>query len=211
MIKIYSLSAFKPAVKGVIRDIRPVWTLEELGMPYERIVLDPVKREHKTTAYLALNPFGKVPTMVDQDFTLFESSAICTYLGDKVGKLLPNAGTRDRALFNQWVSFSTTTLEPQAFRVFGFDFFSEMDAAKKILRDESLQAVSTFLGVIDKELIQRPYLLGSDFSIADIIFGSVCRVVFHTGVGDQYPSLRAYLSRIYTRPAFETANEKNGT
>ncbi len=78
MITVYSLSAFKSELKGVIRDIRVVWTLEELGMPYERKVMDPLQREHKAAEYRAIHPFGKVPAIRDGDFTLFESAAICS-------------------------------------------------------------------------------------------------------------------------------------
>lgn len=210
MITIYALSAFKPELKGLVRDIRPVWTLEELGLPYERIVMDPMKGEHKTEAYKKLNPFGKVPTMVDGDFVLFESTAICSYLGDKICKLIPTPLTKERAIYDQWVSFSISTFEPQVFRVFGFDFFSEMDAAKKIQREEALGTVSGYMGVVDQLLAKQPYLLGPAFSIADILFSSACRAVGHTDVTDKHPFLKEYLRKNAARRGALVALEKNG-
>jgi glutathione S-transferase len=65
------------------RAVRPRWLLEELGVPYELVKLDPSKQENKTPAFLALHPFGEIPVLVDGDVTLFESAAICLYLADR--------------------------------------------------------------------------------------------------------------------------------
>src|SRR5687768_2672078 len=92
MLKIYGAKAPWPFLKGVIRDIRPVWLMEELGEPYERISLDPMKGETRSEAYLAINPFGKIPALQDNELSLFQSSTVCVYLADKFQKWIPRVG-----------------------------------------------------------------------------------------------------------------------
>jgi len=210
MITVYSLAAFRPEVKGIIRDIRTVWTLEELGLPYERKVMDAMQREHKQPDFLAINPFGKVPAIKDGDFTLFESAAICAYLGDKTQKLIPKPATRERALYDQWVSFTTSTLEPNAFRVFGCDFFQEKSEAVAKLRAEACATIDGMFGVLDTRLANMPYLLGEHFTLADVLLSSVVRSVEHTELAAKHASFKAYLDRNYARPAFLRAYENNG-
>ncbi len=210
MIKVYALSAFMPSLKGLIRDIRVVWTLEEMGEKYERIVMDPIKREHKTPEYLKLNPFGKVPLIQDGDFVLFESLAICNYLGDKHGKLIPKPATKERALYDQWTSFAISTFEPPCFRVFGFDYFTkDKDATGEKIRTESLALVDSYMATMDGLLEKKPYLLGEHFSIADIIFSSSCRIVGYTDTVKKHKHLSAYLAKNYERPAFKAAFDQH--
>ncbi len=211
MITLYALSAFKPELKGLIRDIRIAWALEELGLPYTRKVMDPLKKEHKSPEFLKLNPFGKVPTIQDGDFTLYESSAICSYLGDKVGKLIPKAGTKERVSYDQWTAFTISTLEPQVARILGFDFFNEKDATTEKLRATSVEAVQSLFQVLDERLTKQPYILGETFSLADVQLTSVCRFVEHTEIAARYPSLTAYLKKNYQRTAFLKAYEQSGT
>lgn len=209
VITVYGLKAFMPQLKGLVRDIRVVWTLEELGLPYERKVMDATVGEHKQPEYLAINPFGKVPAIRDGETVMFESMAICTYLGDKAGKLLPAPGTRARNDYYQWMAFLTTTLEAMAARVVGIDFF-ENDPGLKAYRDGCLETTEKYFAVLNKELAERAYILGESFSIADIFLSSTLRYVTHTEVVEKYPNLRAYRDTNFARPAFERALENNG-
>ncbi len=210
MVTVHTIGAFLPQLKGLVRDIRVVWTLEELGLPYERKVMDATKGEHKQPEYLALNPFGRVPAIQDGDFTLFESSAICSYLGDKAGKLLPAPATRERTIYDQWISYITSTFEFAATRIAWLDFFNEKNEVTLQLRADCLESVKTQATALDGVLADRPYLLGECFSIADIQLAAVCRIIGHTEVPAQLPSLNRYLQRCYARPAFARALENNG-
>ena len=210
MITVYSLSAFRPEIKGLIRDIRAVWALEELGLTYTRKILDPKTREHKQPAFLSLNPFGKVPAITDDGFTLYESFAICTYLADKVGMLIPKPLTPERAIYNQWSAFAVSTLEPVAARVVNFDYFTAKDATTEKLRKDTVDIVDGFFKVLNTELTQRPFILGESFSVADILLCSVCRYVGHTPLAERHPTLHAYLESAFRRPAFLRAFENNG-
>src|SRR6187431_189216 len=84
------------------------FALEELGLPYELRRLDLAKREHKTEAYLALNPLGQLPTLIDDHLTIREAAAIALHLGDKVPErgLAPRVGAPGRAAYYQWVVFA---------------------------------------------------------------------------------------------------------
>src|SRR5262249_16435341 len=116
-IKIYGAKAFVPALKGIIRDIRPAWMLEELGVPYERISLDAKGGETQKPEYLKLNPFGKVPTLQDGDFSMFESAAICQYLAERHNKFIPEKGTPEYYTCLQWCYFAVTNIEPNCARI----------------------------------------------------------------------------------------------
>lgn len=202
-ITIYGLAPYKKEVRGLVRDLRCIWALEEMGATYAHKILDPFKREHKSPEYLKLNPFGKVPTMTDGDLVLFESSAICTYLGDKFKKLIPSADSLQRNKYNQWMAFCISTLEPWISRVAGFDLFTEnrnetIDGQRKA----AIENVESFLGVVEKELSSRPYLLGQDFSMVDIFFSCSMISLAHTDTRKKFPAIDAYLERNYRRPAF---------
>lgn len=211
MITVYGLGAFLPQLKGMVRDIRTVWTCEELGLPYKRVVMNAPAREHKKPEYLAVNPFGRVPAIQDGEVTLFESSAICSYLGDKAGKLLPAPGTRERSVYDQWMAFAVATLEPMTVRVVGIDFFVA-DKSESLMkyRNDALEVCSQLIAVLDKQLEERPYILGEAFSIADIMLTTVLRQIKHTEVPSRYASVNGYLKKNEARPAFLRAYENNG-
>ncbi|MBY0371413.1 glutathione S-transferase family protein [bacterium] len=210
MITIYALTAPRPELKGLVRDIRPVWTLEELGLPYRRETMNPLEQEHKQPKYLAINPFGKVPALKDGDFTLFESAAICTYLGDKVGKLIPTAGSRERALYDQWVSYTISTFEPTAVRVIRAELFEEKNETTVRQRQDALDLIEPMAAALNAHFAKRSYLLGEQFTIADIQLASSCRIVGHTEFAARHSNLQAYLQRCYDRPAFARASKNNG-
>lgn len=205
-ITIYGLTPYRKEVRGLVRDLRCIWALEEIGAPYQHKVMDPLKREHKSPEYLRLNPFGKVPTMTDGDLVLFESSAICTYLAEKHNKLIPAFGTPQRAKYNQWMAFCISTLEPWVSRVIGFDFFTDTpNETTAALRKTAFENVESFLAVVDKELSNRDYFL-VDFSVVDIVFGSAMIYLAHTDIRQKFPAIDAYLKRLYSRPAFLRAD-----
>src|SRR5687767_5881522 len=104
MIKIYG----SPHSSGG----RCYWTLEELGLSYERVKIDMRSKEHKSPSYLNLNPNGKVPVMVDDDFVLWESAAINSYLAEKHRPELLGRTLQERALVQQWTLWAMVDLQP---------------------------------------------------------------------------------------------------
>jgi glutathione S-transferase len=113
MIKLYGA--------GPSRWVKCYWTLRELDVPFESVSVSVLKGETRTPEFLAKNPFGKLSVMEDAGFRLRESSAICTYLAEKHPDkgLLPKAGSRERALVNQWMSFAVGASSPHARTVGG--------------------------------------------------------------------------------------------
>src|SRR5262249_4865728 len=100
------------------RSIRARWTLQELGVPFEAITVNLMAGEHRRPEFLAINPAGKLPVLVDGDLVITESIAIPVYLAEKYPekRLIP-AGLRERAAFNQWLLFAATELEQPLWRI----------------------------------------------------------------------------------------------
>lgn len=204
-IIVYGLKALFAEQKGKIREIRPVWALEEIGIPYDLVILNPHTREHKTEEFLKMNPFGKVPTIKDGDFSLFESAAICTYIGDKYKKLVPAAGTQSRAKYDQWISVILTSIEAHAGRIFACDFFYDQDDETKHLKNFAQSMLANFLPVVEQHLKQNKYLVGNEFTVADIAMTGALNFIHHTDILSEYPQLKKYLSAIHDRPAYQKA------
>lgn len=161
------------------------WYLEELGIPYEFVLLDMAAGEHLKPEFLAINPAGKVPAIVDGDFKLWESGAILLYLAEKYGQPMT---PEQRAEFAQWILFANATLGPGV--------FVEASREKEMPR---------LFGMLDGQLSQRPYLMGNEFTVADVGVGSILaymplmlRINF-----EGYPAIQAYMQRITERPAFQ--------
>src|SRR4051812_20596001 len=152
------------------RSNRPRWMLEELGVPYELVRLDPKKGDNKTPEYLAINPTGKVPALVDGEVKMFESAAIVAYLGDKFGdeKLAPPAGSAERPAYYQWLFFGMTTLE-QPVSLYA-KHSSTLPPEKRVaeVAEDAKAGVERALLALDRALADRQWLLRS-FSAADIV------------------------------------------
>lgn len=209
MITIYAARAPTPAFRGNIRDLRPMWLLEEAGMPYEVCYLEPGSGLH-TEAYLAMNPFGKVPVMKDGDFTIFESAAICLYLADRYGALIPRHGTPERSLHDQWLFAAITNFEFNSMRIFACDATMAPGAETDRKRQNAIDFLHAFLPGLERRLSGSACLNGHDFQLCDLFLSAILRYPFDRGVLGQYPALSAYLGRNLNRPAFLVAVAKNG-
>ncbi len=205
MITIHAAHNFPAILKGVVRDIRPVWLLEEVGLPYDIRWNDIQKGEHKSPAHVKQNPFGKVPAMSDGEFSLFESAAIVNYLADKAGKLIPKTGTKERAIHDQWCFAAVSTVEPPVFDVFLCDSFAKDAPGTTERRANSLTNAKARINVLEGELASRPYLMGQEFSAADILMTTVLAYARAPEILADAPHVRAYLERCMSRPAYKAA------
>ncbi|MFQ4145631.1 glutathione S-transferase family protein [Chlorogloeopsis sp. ULAP02] len=162
------------------------WYIEELGIPYEFIMLDMQAGEHRKPEYLAINPMGKVPAIVDGNLQIWESGAILLYLDEKYGKV--KHSLEERAKIAQWVLFGNSTLSTGIF----------MEAT----REQELPRLMTPLN----EILQRQqFLLGNTFTVADVAVGSVLAYIttllkLNLSI---YPALFTYCKRLSERPAFQ--------
>ena len=209
-MRVFAARVANPVVVGFVRDLRPIWLLEELGVAYEIVWLDRAKDENRQAPYLAINPFGKVPAIDDEGFRLYESGAICGYIGDKFGRLIPTAGTPSRALFDQWMFCAATNIEPHAARVFASDRFFAKNETTAAIRAGAVGELQRNLPVIDSQLSAQAHLLGPEFSIADIMMCTVLRMIAGSELLGPHSHVLGYMDRLQARPAFKRALAVNG-
>jgi glutathione S-transferase len=175
--------------------------LEELGLPYEVKLVDITKGEQKSPEFLALNPNGKIPVIVDRDennLGIFESGAILIYLAEKTGCLMPTElGGRSRVI--QWLMFQMSNLGPMMGQanVFFRYFPEKIQPAIDRYQNESIR----LLEVLDKQLKEHEWLAG-EFSIADIANWCWARTYRWSGLNiDGMDNLQRWMKTIEARPA----------
>jgi GST-like protein len=183
--------------------------LEEMGVPYELKALSLSDGDQKKDAFLAINPNGRIPAIVDHandDFAVFESGAILVYLAEKYGKLLPK-DPKGRSIVMQWLMFQMGGVGPMQGQanVFHRYFPEKIPAVIERYQNETLR----LYGVLDKRLQVSPYLAGEDYSIADI--ANWCWVRAHGWAGvelDGLDALKAWLDTIGEREAVKAGLNK---
>jgi glutathione S-transferase len=185
---------------------RCLWALEETGVKYEHVPT-PIA-EAKSPAHLKLNPNGHVPVIDDDGFVLYESMAINFYIAAKYGKapLWPEA-IQDRALANQWSYWAMLEVEPHLV-VMLQNAFSPPDKRNPAVAAEASAKLAAPLAIIEQHLGNREYLLGKDFTIADLDVASVW--VIGTMVGQDFssaPKTAAWLAKCTSRPANQRATQ----
>lgn len=209
-LQLYSL----PTPNGVKVSIM----LEETGLAYEPHFIDIGKNETWGPEYLSLNPNGKIPAIIDPDgpagkpLGLFESGAILLYLAEKTGKFLPaDAAARYETI--QWVFFQMAAVGPMFGQVGFFHKFAGREIADKRPLERYVNESKRLLGVLETRLDGRDWLMGSDYTIADIAtLGWVRNLVGFYGAGElvDYASLKrvpAWLERGLARPAVQRGLE----
>lgn len=188
--------------------------LEEIGLPYEPHFINIGANETWIPEYLALNPNGKIPAIIDPDgpgrrpFALFESGAILIYLAEKSGQLLPTDPAR-RYETLQWVFFQMAAVGPMFGQLGFFHKFAGKDFEDKRPRDRYAAESKRLLGVLETRLAGRDWIMDGEYTIADIaLLGWVRNLVGFYGAGElvDYASLKnvpAWLERGLARPAVE--------
>ncbi len=209
-LQLYSL----PTPNGVKVSIM----LEEIGLPYEPHAIDIGKNESWTPEFLSLNPNGKIPAIIDpsgpngKPLALFESGAILVYLADKTGKLMPaDAARRYETL--QWVFFQMAFIGPMFGQVGFFHKFAGREIADKRPLERYVNESKRLLGVLDTRLNGRSWIMGDDYTIADIAtFGWVRNLIGFYGARElvDFDSLKhvpKWLAHGLERPAVQRGLE----
>ncbi|ANF55536.1 glutathione S-transferase [Brevundimonas naejangsanensis] len=209
-LQLYSL----PTPNGVKVSI----LLEELGLPYEAHLVDIGKDETWTPEFLSLNPNGKIPAIIDPDgpggkpLPLFESGAILVYLAEKTGRFLP-ADPAARYETLQWVFFQMAAIGPMFGQLGFFHRFAGREYEDKRPRDRYVAESKRLLGVLEGRLEGRDWIMGADYTIADIaILGWVRNLIGFYEAGDlvgfsDFPRVGAWLKRGLARPAVQRGLE----
>ena len=190
------------------RATRCVWALNELGVDYERNALDHIAGENKTPEYLALNPSGKVPTLVDGDVVMSESLAINLYLARKYDNGLWPSSEADRARAEQWTMWAAAEAEPHTLTIAIERMFKPEDTRDEAKAKAAETALGPRLAYIDAHLKGRDFLVGDQFSIADLNVGCVLASMLVTNVDlAGHPNLTRWLTATATRDAYAKARE----
>jgi len=183
------------------RTIRALWALRELDLDHEFVQVDLTKGEHRRPEFLALNPAGKLPVLVDGDLVLTESVAIVLYLAEKRPEkgFLPE-DPRSKAEVHRWLLFTATELEQPLWRVARH---TTLYPAEKRIAAEIPIARQDFLDmapVMEQHLEGRAFLVGDHATVADFVAAYTLDWANEVHLLDGLPGLRAYMERMYARP-----------
>jgi glutathione S-transferase len=187
--------------RGLVRDLRVRWALEEIGRPYETDLLD--ARHPRPDEYLAWQPFDQVPAFAEDDLKLFETGAILLYLGEQDERLLPSE-PQARWSAIAWLFSALNSVEPFIGRIATYDLFHKDKEWMPPAREAALGLCRQKLKRVSDALGDGDWLAGP-FSIADIAMVTVLNNLRHTSVVAEYPRLAAYKARGEERPAYQRA------
>lgn len=187
--------------RGLVRDLRVRWALEEIGRPYDTDLLS--ARAPRPDEYLARQPFDQVPAFRDGDLQIFETGAILLYLGEQDERLLPAEGqARWDAI--AWLFSALNSVEPFVMRITNYDLFHKDKDWMPAAREASLELCKRKLKRVNDALAGKEWLAGQ-FSVADIAMVTVLNNLRHTDLVAEYPALAAYKARGEAREAYKRA------
>ena len=176
--------------------------LEEAGLPYEPIAVDTRKGDQHKAEFLAINPNAKVPAIVDGDATVFDSSAILLYLGEKTCKFIPAKSDKARGELLSWMMFVASGVGPYSGQSVHFRNYAPEKNEYAINR-YAFEAQRHF-GIIDARLGKNKYMLGDSYTIVDMNVWGWARLlpnVLGEGAAGKFPNVKRLVDEINARPA----------
>jgi glutathione S-transferase len=181
------------------------FALKELGLDFEVVPVDLTKREQRKPEFLALNPFGRLPVLVDGDATIWDSLAIIAYLGDKTGKLWPTSAA-GRAGALKWMFFLAAHISPPTtdlvFNRIAVKLAGLPSDEAAIARGE--KALPDVLGIIEGQLAKHKWIAGDGFTLVDCAYAPVLNAIDKAGFSfASFPKVSAHLEAIRARPAWK--------
>lgn len=187
--------------KGLARDMRVRWALEEVGQPYDVRLLS--FKAMKEPEHLALQPFGQIPTYEEGDLVLFESGGIILHIAERHAGLLPKeADARARAI--SWMFAALSTLEPPIVEHFVTGFLERDKSWHRDRLEIVDERIRKRLSELSRRLGHTDWLDGA-FSAGDLLMISVLQRITSSGILEEYPNLAAYVARGEARPAYKRA------
>ena len=202
MITIYAYKWVPPQVRGLVRDLRPRWALEEAGIPYTEKLIG-LGEDQASDWYRKLQPFGQVPALEEDGVELFESGAIILYIGGKCEALLPR-DELGRLRTTSWIFAALNSIEPPVQELALIQLaYSDQEWTKE--RKPMLEEwVTKRLAQLAKVLDGKDWLEGR-FTAGDLMMVTVLRMLHTTDLLDREPAIKAYVARGEARPAFQRA------
>lgn len=202
MITVYSYRWVPDLARGLVRDLRVRWALEEAGLDYQEWLIG-LGEDQNSPAYRACQPYGQVPAYEEGGLILFESGAIVLHIGEKSEALLPvEPKARARAIC--WLFSALNTIEPPVQQLAEIDLFHAEEAWTRERRPQAEAMVKKRLSELAAALGDKPYLEG-EFTLGDLMMATVLQILRHTDLVAGEPRLQAYLERCEARPAFQRA------
>ncbi len=198
--KLYGISAS--------RAIRSIWAIEEVGIEYEHVPTHFIE-DSKAPEYLAVNPNGRIPTLVDGDLVLFESMAINLYLASTYGEKIYPTAPADQARAAQWSFWGITEIEPLQMQIVAQKFFTPEEKKNPKVIESAAKGLERPFAVLDAELAQREFLLGDSFSIADLNVAGVMlllQMVEHDY--SSHHNVKRWADACYARPSLAAARAR---
>ena len=181
-------------------------TLAEDQVPFEFVSIDFAKGEHKQPAHLAHQPFGQVPAIDDDGFELYESRAIARYIDQKAGGKLTPTDPKLQATMEQWISIETSNFTPHAMKFVFHHLMKRVQPQADL--DQAAERLRLALGVMEQQLGKSTYLVGDQFTLADITFMPYFEYAMMTPAKEifaEYPNVGAWWTRVSARPSWATA------
>lgn len=180
-----------------------VWMLEEVGTPYTLEHVDILAGEQKSPSILAMNPMGKLPVLKDGDLVVTEVAAIGLYLADRYafGRLSPLPDDPARGTYLRWSLFAPSVVEPGA--------MAKMAGWEYKPGQAGWGTFDAMLSTMELAVTGKDFLLGSQFSMADVIFGGTLRYMLQFKMVEARPAFSEYVARLDARPALKAADARN--
>ncbi|MEA9355612.1 glutathione S-transferase family protein [Bacteriovorax sp. PP10] len=200
MLKLYGFKKVNAMARGNTRDLRILWALEEMQMPFKLEGIDHPAHELNTEAYRKLNPFQQIPVIDDDGVVLSESGAILIYLAKKSGKLIPSDFASESQVV-RWCFVATNSLEIPLMNILMIDWTKD-DGCKKY-REFLVGWANHHLSNLEHWLEGRQYVATDSFTIADILMSHVLAVIQDESLLQPYNNVRNYLNRCLVRPAWK--------
>lgn len=198
MLELYGFARVNKGARGNTRDLRVLWALEEMGLPYEIVGMDHPNHDLDSASYRALNPFGQIPAINDDGVVVTESGAILVYLARKSGKLLPR-DLAGEAQVLRWSFAALNSIEPPALSL----WFVNLMGGKGTQPSQALRDWADMrFKQLDGWLAQRQFIATDEFTVADILMTHVLGGATDPEMLKPYANILAYRARCLGRPAW---------
>jgi len=205
MLKLFGFSKVNAVARGHTRDLRVLWALEEMQLPFELVGMDHPAQDLGTEAYRRLSPFQQIPAIEDDGLVVSESAAILVYLAKKSGRLMPGDRAGEAQVL-RWCFAAMNSVEPPLLSLMVLDWTSDGSCGKH--REFLVGWVNRMLKNLERWFAGREFVATAEFTVADILMAHVLT----SGVKDKrliapYPNVVAYRDRCLDRPAWKRTIE----
>jgi glutathione S-transferase len=204
MLKLYGFSKVNAVARGLTRDLRVLWALEEMQLPFELVGMDHPANDLNTEAYRRLSPFEQIPSIDDEGLVLSESAAILVYLAKKAGRLIPGDRAGEAQVM-RWCFAAMNSVEPPLLSLLLLDWTADGSCGK--YREFLVGWANRMLTNLERWFSDREFVATKDFTVADILMAHVLSGIKDDALIAPYPRIASYRDRCLARPAWKRTIE----